>query len=355
MAADRLPSHPVPGHGSTAGARSRALSRFVLVAIVLPVVITLVAIVVQLVALPQLPYPVAVHWNARGEADGFAAPWLYPVMTLLIAGGLPLLLALASLPGLRRGHGGPTFRLMGATALGLSAFGAVLLTWSALLQVGLADATTAPSVWPALVGGLLAAAVAGAGGWFLQPHIAEPESTTLPATPISLRPGERAVWMQTTSIGRAAAVGIVLGTIVVVVAAVTVYVSGAPAPTVWILGGVAALLIVLAATTLAFHVRVDEEGLEVRSVLGLPRFRVPIGQVARVSAVEVNPMGEFGGWGIRLIPGRFGVVLRAGQAIEVWRDGERRFVVTVDDAPTGAALLEALADRARVGSLTGRG
>src|SRR5262245_5350126 len=103
------------------------MRRFVLVAVVLPLVLTAAAIAVQLIVMPRLPDPVAVHWNAKGVADGFAAPWLYPVMTLLIAGGLPLLLALTSLPGLRRGHGGPTYRFMGATALGLSAFGAVLL------------------------------------------------------------------------------------------------------------------------------------------------------------------------------------------------------------------------------------
>ena len=339
MAADTLPAdraHQV---------RSRALTRFVLVALVLPLVLTVLAIIVQLVALPRVPDPVAVHWNMHGVADGFAAPWLYPVMTALIAGGLPLLLALTSLPGLRRGHGGPTYRFMGATALGLSAFGAVMLTWSLVMQTGLADATQASGVWSALIAGLCAAAIGGVSGWFLQPHVDQSEAVILPAAALSLRPGERAVWMRTVSAGRAAAIGILLGTLAVVVAAVVAYVSGAAAPAVWVLAGVALLLVVFSATTLAFHVRVDEAGLEVRSVVGLPRFRVPLAQVTRAAAVEVNPMGEFGGWGIRLAPGRFGVVLRTGQAIEVWRDGGRRFVVTVDDAQTGAALLAAFAER----------
>ncbi|MEU1970070.1 DUF1648 domain-containing protein [Microbacterium sp. NPDC019599] len=327
--------------------RSPALARFVLVALVLPAVITVVASLVQLVALPQLPDPVAVHWNALGQADGFASPWLYPVMTLLIAGALPALLALTSLPGLRRGDGGPTYRFMGATALGLSAFGAALLTWSLLMQVGLADATDAPTVWPALVGGLGAGALAGAAGWFLQPHVRQPAPAALPGTPIALRPGERAVWMRTTSVGRGAAAGIALGAIAVVVGAVAVYLAGAPAVTVWVLTLAAVLLVVLAATTVAFHVRVDDAGLEVRSILGFPRFRVPLADVSRAVAVAVDPMGEFGGWGIRLAPGRFGIVLRTGEAIEVSRANGRRTVVTVDDAATGAALLEALAERAR--------
>ncbi|WES64942.1 hypothetical protein P0L94_02445 [Microbacter sp. GSS18] len=117
--------------------------------------------------------------------------------------------------------------------------------------------------------------------------------------------------------------------------------------TAWVVTGVAVLLIVLAATTVAFHVRVDDRGLSVESVAGVPRFRVPLGDVTSAAAVDVVPMGEFGGWGLRWAPGRrFGVVLRTGAAIEVTRRDGRRFVVTVDDAGTGAALLEALAERA---------
>lgn len=337
-----------------AAERSAALSRFVLVAVIVPLCLGIAAVIVQLVALPSLPDPVAVHWGASGAPDGFASPWLYPLLTALIAGVLPLLLALTSLPGLRRGHGGPTYRFMGALALGLAAFGAVALTWSALMQAGLADAADAPSVWPALLGGVLAGAIAGALGWVVQPHVEQPAPIFLPGGAIALRPGERAVWMRTTTVGRAGGFGLGLGTIAVVLAAVMTAVTGAPAVTVWVLAVAAVVLVVLAATTVAFHVRVDDAGLEVRSVLGLPRFRVPLAEVERAAGVEVNPMGEFGGWGVRSAPGRFGIVLRAGAAIEVWRENGRRTVVTVDDAATGAALLQALADRSRQGTAAPR-
>ena len=119
--------------------------------------------------------------------------------------------------------------------------------------------------------------------------------------------------------------------------------TGAPVALVWLLGAVGVLLLVLAATTVAFHVRVDDSGLSVDSVLGLPRFRLRLADIASAAAVDVNPMGEFGGWGLRLsVDRRFGVVLRQGEAIEVTRGNGRRFVVTVDDAATGAALLQAL-------------
>jgi len=58
---------------------------------------------------------------------------------------------------------------------------------------------------------------------------------------------------------------------------------------------------------------------------------------------------EFGGWGVRtsVATGATGVVLRSGEAIEIHRTGGRRFLVTVDDAATGAALLATLAERDR--------
>jgi hypothetical protein len=51
---------------------------------------------------------------------------------------------------------------------------------------------------------------------------------------------------------------------------------------------------------------------------------------------------------VRLVPnGSFGIVLRAGEALQVTRRDGRRFTVTVDDAATAAALLEALSSRVR--------
>ena len=64
----------------------------------------------------------------------------------------------------------------------------------------------------------------------------------------------------------------------------------------------------------------------------------------------VSPLAEFGGWGYRVgRGGRVGVVLRTGEGLQVERSGGRSFVVTIDDAATGAALLNTLAARSRVG------
>ncbi|HEY9306466.1 MAG TPA: DUF1648 domain-containing protein [Microbacterium sp.] len=323
------------------------LRRFMLVAVWLPVALVALAVAVQLLLLPQLPATIAVHWNASGEADRFAPAWTQPIATVAFGLGVPLLIALTSLPGLRRGDRGATYRLMGATAAGMSALVTVALTWTLAMQAGLDSSADAPAVWPALVASLVAAAVVGVAAWVIQPREESADAATPPATPLALSTHEQALWMRTTSIARGAAIAIFAGVLVIVLSAVVAAVTGADPLLVWLLVGIAVLLLALAATTLAFHVRVDDSGLHVDSVLGIPRFHVPLGDIESAAGVDVNPMGEFGGWGLRLSTGRrFGVVLRAGEAIEVLRRSGKRFVVTVDDAGTGAALLEALVTRA---------
>lgn len=324
-----------------------ALRRFVLVAVWVPVVLVALAVVVQIVLLPQLPATIAVHWNASGDADGFAPAWTQPIATVALGLGLPLLIALTSLSGLRRGDRGPTYRLMGATAAGLSALVTVALTWTFAMQAGLDSPADAPPVWPAVVVSLVAAAIVGVAAWFVQPRGEPTHAATPAAPPLALSAHEQVLWMQTTGVARGAALAIFGGVLVVALSAVVAGVTGADPLLVWFLSAIAVLLLVVAATTLAFHVRVDDSGLHVESVLGIPRFHVPLTDIESAARVEVNPMGEFGGWGLRLSTGRrFGVVLRSGEAIEVLRRSGKRFVVTVADARTGAALLEALVRRA---------
>jgi hypothetical protein len=81
-------------------------------------------------------------------------------------------------------------------------------------------------------------------------------------------------------------------------------------------------------------------------VIGIPDYRVPLSDVASVASVQVHPVRDFGGWGIRWGAfRRWGVVTRPGDAIEVRRKDGSAFVVTVPRAGEGASLLAALADR----------
>lgn len=335
----------------------RIITRFVLVAIALPTAIVLAGSAVMLAVWPTLPDPIATHWGAGGVPDGFGPVWL-PLVLLVVTGlGLPLLLALLTLPGLRRGDRGVTYRVLGALALALSTFLGVLVTLSAVRQAGLIDAADGPAIWVPMIAALIAAAVAGTAGWFVQPRQRFQPTPVAPALPTALAPGERVAWLQRVSIARSGIVVLVSAIALLVVMTVVAAVTGADAAAFWILVTVTAVLSLLVAANTVFHVRVDDDGLSVTSAFGWPRVRVPLADVRDAAAVEVNPMGEFGGWGLRWGPaGKFGVVLRTGVGIEVRRRNGKTFTVTVDDAETGAALLNALAARPAAGdrSATGR-
>ncbi len=328
--------------------RPRTFRRFTLVALVLPLVITGAAVVAQLLALPYVPATVAIHWGIDGAPNGFGPAWTLPALTVVVGFGIPALLAATCLPSLRGGDHGHTYRLVGATALGASTLMAILGTWSVVAQVGLDDPRDAPDVLGALFIAVAGAAVAGIAGWFLQPH--DPWRATAPAAAatLDLARGEDVVWLQRTSMARAGL--IVLGAalaLLIVLTIVTARLSADPV-VLWIMIGVTVLMAVLVAMTVAFHVRVDAAGLAVTSAAGWPRVHIPLGDVESAGAVVVNPMGEFGGWGLRWAPGGgLGVVLRSGPGIRVQRRSGKVFTVTVNDAETGAALLNALAARAR--------
>lgn len=329
----------------------RVVRRFVLVAVVLPIVVVALGAAVQLGIASSLPDPVAIHWGADGQPDGYASPAVVTALLLAVGLGLPLLLAASTLRGLRQGGGGPTYRLLGAVALGVSVYLAVLTTWTLVMQAGLADASDCPSVWPAIAGSFVVALAAGAVGWAVQPHEDRTRSSEVVPASLDLRPGERAVWLRTTTTTPVLTAVVVGAVVVLLLVAVGAWLA---TPTIAAAGltAVALLVGVVAASTIAFRVRVDEDGLTVRSLLGVPRFRVALDDVADVRVATVASIGDFGGYGLRGTPKRFGVILHRGDAISVTRRNGHEFVVTVDGAAGGAALLRALVERSAAGRRT---
>ena len=74
--------------------------------------------------------------------------------------------------------------------------------------------------------------------------------------------------------------------------------------------------------------------------LGGFRSRVPLDEVARVTAEVVEPLA-YGGWGYRIIPGVRAVIVRQGPGLRVDRIDGPSLVVTVDDAGVAAGVLRA--------------
>jgi hypothetical protein len=324
-----------------------ARRRFLLIGGTLPAAVTLVAVGLMVAWLPQMPPTVATHWSGGGP-DGFGPAWSVPLGTAALGLGLVAVFTGIMLVGTRDGQWGPMLRLLGALSIGINVLLIVGITWAFGAQRGLADPHDAPDIgWQLLVSALLAFG-AGLGGWFAQPDVTTDGRTPARTVePLDLAAGERAMWVRTTSMNRAGVVVIIASIAVLAIATLVVALAGSTAW--WVMLGVTVLLVLVAVTTLVFRVRVDDRGLVVRSPVGVPRYRVPLDDIAAVAVTTVHPTAEFGGWGIRLAPdGAVGIVLRAGEALQVTRRNGRRFVVTVDDAATAAALLEALSSRERV-------
>ena len=75
--------------------------------------------------------------------------------------------------------------------------------------------------------------------------------------------------------------------------------------------------------------------------LGVPTWIVPMSAISRAEVEQVAPMA-YGGWGYRLRPGVRAVVTRGGESLRLVREGKADLVLTVDDAPTGAGLLNSM-------------
>lgn len=324
-------THPLPH-------RRRAWVLGVLV----PVLVTAAAWLVVVRLLPRLPEPVAVHWGPSGIVDrtGSLAELLVPMAVIT---GLSLLVLAAF--SVLTGRQAITRRLTLGLAVGLSALFAGMTLASVVVQVDVATAADAASPDGWLVASILAAVVLGAAAGALAG--ADP---ALPATgalaegaPVADLPeGQRAVWVR----GVAG-----LGTTVTWVVVAAGAVGGVA---LWLLGDtlvplvIALPLLVLVLTMTTWQVQVDARGLTARGTFGWPRIHVPAGEIERADVTTVRPFPEFGGWGLRTnVSGTVGVVIRSGEAIAVERSGGRHLVVTVDDAASGAALLNTYAARAR--------
>ncbi|MBX6748389.1 MAG: DUF1648 domain-containing protein [Micromonosporaceae bacterium] len=289
----------------------------------------------------QLPDPVASHWGADGQPDGFSSLGGILAVLLGLGGGLVLLFGAATWV---LGQTSVTRRIGAAATAWVSLFMAVVVVGSLFVQRGLSDAREAGSVNTVLLVGLLVPIVPAVIAAIVVPgDLRQPTTDPVPADAprVKLVDGERAVWIRRAS----TPVGFYLAAPVILVG-VALFVWARAWPMLVVDALVIAVLVIL--TT--FVVRVDRAGLTVRSAGGWPRYRVPLDEVVRAGVTQVSPVKDFGGWGWRVgRDGRVGVVLRKGEALLVERTGGRSIVVTVDEPAKGAGLLNTLADRARTG------
>lgn len=322
----------------------RARAAFTAVALIIPLAIGFIGSILTLLWLPEIPDPAVIHWGSNGP-DGFGPGWTFPVIiaayTLILSPGMWIMMHLAT----RRGRWGATVRFLGAFLLAMTVFMTVTMVAAVYEQRGYSDASEITTMGPGMLIGLAGAAVTFVIGWFVQPRVEVVTAWTASTVPVDLAPDERAAWVQTVRTTRVGTIFLIAATVIIIAATCWMAVLGQP--TVWILVAATFSVVTLGLTMLVFRVTVDDAGLTVRGFLGWPTFRVAATDVDSARVIEVNPFADFGGWGMRWAGGRFGIVVRTGTAIEVRRTNGKIFVVTVDDAERGAALLMSYADRVR--------
>lgn len=323
----------------------RARLTFFVVALIVPIVVTAVALVVVLTWLPTLPAEVATHWGVSG-VDGFGPPSTYIWLLIAIGLGLPALMAVVTLASVGA-HWGGAARLMGALAAGMSALAAVMSIGSLAIQRDIVDPAEAPGVGVVMALAFAALLLVAAAAWAVQPRVRPEQGRTLEARyAVQIEKGERVVWVATTTMPRGALAFLLL--VLLGLVALAAYMLGTGVEGGWIAAVVVLVVGFALAATASFRVQVTPEGFAARALLGWPRIRIPLAEVESARAVEISPFGEFGGWGWRIaVDGRTGIVMRRGSAIEVSRNGRRPFIVTIDGAEEAAALLQAYVDRSR--------
>jgi hypothetical protein len=280
-----------------------------------------------------------VHWGGSG-ADRTGPWWTYAI--LIAAIGLPIIAGVGFFLARATRMAGMN-AWMPAVVVGVTIFHALALGVGSVVLNGSPLAPVLP-----IVAGFVLGVVAALITWRLLPQEAPAPSTVESAPAIPVKHGEVAAWTGRFN----PPAGLILVVVGVIVALLTLDIVlqltiGVRNIIIWI---APLILLVVVVTTSEFRIRASQAGLVVRSIVGWPAFHIPAADIARAGVIDVNPMADFGGWGLRWVvgpggKGRVGIVNRKGEALEVVRRDGRSMVITVDDAATAAAVLETYAKK----------
>ncbi|AWB86657.1 DUF1648 domain-containing protein [Mycetocola zhujimingii] len=318
--------------------------RYLVIGVILPILIALVGAIVALTWLPDLPDPVAIHWDSNG-ADGFGSVWIMILMPLAIVTVVTVASGLSLRGAPQRGGLTSTEKIIVVTRMFLSVLLTIGVIGSLAAQRGLSDAAAAPNIATPMIVGAIGGVLLAAVAWFVLPR-AVPASfdEETEVEPLDLAPTENVYWSRTVRIS--GGIVVVLALVVALTVGNAIATARGSSSGLPFALGLAVFVLLLSVGMSFWRVRADRRGFAVRGILGWPQVSIPANEVADVRVVRVNPTADFGGWGWRVAPGRrTGIILRAGEAIEVTRRNGKRLVVTVDDAETAARVMQTLVAR----------
>ncbi|MFD5462409.1 DUF1648 domain-containing protein [Kitasatospora sp. NPDC127059] len=301
--------------------------------------VTALLVVLPLTARDRLPEQVATHWSGS-RPDG-SMPL---TMAALFPAGVWLLVALGLAVGLRLGPD----RTRGVAGPVLAATGVLLAGAQASIVRANLDRTRWQDAAPMGVEVVLiivAAGLAGALAWLATRRAAAVTAPVLPGAPVlAAKPGERLVWLSQAANHWLQVLAAVLG--LVAVSGALLAASGRTESADWlsvVLFGAGAVTVLLCSSV---RVRVTGDGLHVGfGPFGLPTRHLTPAEIAS-ARVEHLSARQAGGWGFRVFRKGTAVFVRSGECLVVRTTRGTDLVISVDDAERGAALLNALVERA---------
>ncbi|WP_405084510.1 DUF1648 domain-containing protein [Microbispora sp. NBC_01389] len=317
-------------------------ARFLLAATAWTVLVAAVLVAVPLTFAGRLPDPVASHWGPSGRPDRSmpaAALTLFALVWLVVAG--------TGLVGLARARGEIRRATRAWFAAGLGWIGGFLIGIQAVTIAANLDrdgwsraASLSWQVAVVVVGAFVLGALGRLAGR-LGPDDAPPERER-PGPLIDLDPGRRPVWVSTATAPWAVGLGVVASAAALSFAAAALW---GLAPAGWSTALPLALAGVVGLAVSSVSVRIAPEGLTMAfGPLRWPSRTVRLDRIERAWVEWRSPV-QVGGWGIRGLPGRATIMIRGGECLVVRYTSGGQLAVSVDDAETGAALLNALAAR----------
>jgi hypothetical protein len=312
---------------------SEARRAALIAAIWVPLAIVILSEAVILIVGATGKTQLIVHW---GTGSGRYGPW-WTYAILVPAIGFPVIAFMGFFIARATRMAGMNAWIP-AIAIGITVFHALGL---GVGSVVLNASPLAPAL--PLAGGAALAIVAALVTWRLLPREAAADSAVQAADRLPVKAGEVVAWTGRVDLP-AWFVSLIAG-IAAVLVGLGVLLVLTRGWHIWPVFFAPTVLFVVIFVTAQFSVTAGPGGFLLRSAVGWPRLRVPVSDLAKAGVVAVDPLADFGGWGIRWVigpsrKGRWGVVTRRGPALEVVRLDGRSIVVTIDDAGGAAATLE---------------
>ncbi|MFQ4149122.1 DUF1648 domain-containing protein [Arthrobacter sp. LAPM80] len=287
----------------------------------------------------RLPGELAIHWNAKGEVDGWTSLWgiaTTTVLTMVGVGGIIAVLAVVS-----RGQNTLIARIGAGVGVGFGIGAGALMVAVVAGQIGLADTSRAEISGPVMGAGLGLAAVLGVlPMWLYRPGemdrtqspavLAANDVATAADSPLVAQAQERAARGESLRVkvsmgARAWLLCIGVGG---VVALSTYFIF----PVLSVLGvAVAAIIWVFCQGTAI----IGADGVKVLAS-GLWRVMPLEWKEIHKATVEDIQALDYGGWGFRINGGSVGFIMGSGPAIVIDAGFHQTFVISMPDAQTAA-------------------